>query len=162
MIGRIIAGWGGSRPSTSACLRRSRNPKYGFDAAAGGAEALSSRTGVQGYTIRRAGLLEAIFPLRAVALSGGSVPGQTRSGFFGQSRLVGWLRGSAAAFGISDELSEQSRTPRLRVPFPGRHMQESLPVMSTLVLEPQTWENTLRRTEQKSTPRSQMEFVAIG
>ena len=44
----------------------------------------------------------------------------------------------------------------------GEHMQELIPVMSTLVLEPQTWENMLRRTEQKSTHRSHMEFVAIG
>ena len=152
---------GGSRPSTSACLRRSRNPKYGFDAASEGAEALSSRTGVQGYTIRRAGLLEAIFPLRAVALSGGSVPSQTRSGFFGQSGLVAGSEGQTAAQVF--QTSYQSRTGvralgyRLRGAYAG-----IMTCNVTLNLEPQTWENTLKRSEPESTPRSQMEFVALG
>ena len=82
--------------------------KYGFDAASEGAEALSSRTGVQGYTIRRAGLLEAIFPLRAVALSGGSVPGQTRFGLFGRCRLVAGSEGQPSP--LEFQTSYQSRT----------------------------------------------------
>ena len=102
--------------------------KYGFDAASEGAEALSSRTGVQGYTIRRAGLLEAIFPLRAVALSGGSVPGQTR---FGLSDDAGWWlapRVSRRLWNFRRAIRVEPDSAPPGTVF-GEHMQELRPVM---------------------------------
>lgn len=49
----------------------------------------------------------------------------------------------------------------LWVPNSGRHTQELSPVMSALNLEPQTWENMLKRTEQKSTFRSQWSSLRL-
>lgn len=72
------------------------------------------------------------------------------------------FEGRPAPFKISDELSMSRAGFRaLWVPNSGRHTQELSPVMSALNLEPQTWENMLKRTEQKSTFRSQWSSLRL-